>query len=97
MGGNPRPTVQLPQWLHYADHRLAPLRRSWRGSITPIFRWLHYGDHYLAPLRRSRNGSITAIRDRSGAGDGAGESGREQAAVREHPQGSEHAAIPAIE
>ena len=36
-------------WLHYADHALAPLRRSCSGAITPIIYWLHYADPGLAP------------------------------------------------
>ena len=46
-----------PRWLHDADHPVARLRRSWSGSITPIFHWLHYGDPGMAPLGRS----VTAL------------------------------------
>jgi len=42
---------------------MAPLSRSWRGSIKAILAWLHNADHRLAPLRRSRNGSIGAVGD----------------------------------
>jgi len=37
------------EWLHYGDHKLAPLRRSPSGSIAAIINWPHYGDHVLAP------------------------------------------------
>ena len=45
-----RDLVRTSQWRLYADPQLAPLRRSWNGSITPITQWLHYADHVLAPL-----------------------------------------------
>ena len=40
-------------WLQYADHEMAPLRRSRRGSITPVRDWLLYADHRMAPICRS--------------------------------------------
>lgn len=37
-------TVNI-NWLHCADHQLAPLTRSQGGSIRAITEWLHIGDH----------------------------------------------------
>jgi hypothetical protein len=34
----------ITHWLHYGDHVVAPLRRSFTGAITPIPVWLHRGD-----------------------------------------------------
>ena len=45
--------VLLLNWLLCADPRVAPLWRSRRGSITPIFCWLTHADHRLAPKCRS--------------------------------------------
>jgi hypothetical protein len=39
---------------------VAPLRRKFRGAITPEIRWRHYGENPVAPLRRKRNGAIAA-------------------------------------
>jgi hypothetical protein len=39
-------------WLHYGDHRLAPLGDH---EMAPL------GDHGVAPLRRSPFGSMVAI------------------------------------
>jgi hypothetical protein len=36
---------QLP---HYADHRVAPFRRSPGGSFTAITGWLDFGDPEMA-------------------------------------------------
>ena len=41
------------QWLHYADHEMDPLRRSHRGSITPVTNWILYADHGMDPIWRS--------------------------------------------
>ena len=46
-----------------ADPRVAPLRRSRGGAITPIRKWRLYGDHTVAPIRRSWNGAIGAVSD----------------------------------
>ena len=54
-----------PYWLHYADHQVAPLRRSWSGSITPIFDWLHYRDHGMALLGRSLTPESDSARPQS--------------------------------
>ncbi len=53
------------QWLQYADHEMAPLRRSRRGSITPVTNWILYAGHKLDPICRSRNGSYMAVGDRA--------------------------------
>jgi len=37
--------MPILKWLHYADHQVAPLCRSWGGSFMPIPEWLHMGDH----------------------------------------------------
>ena len=50
----------------YPPTLLAPIRRSWTGSITAITQWLHYADHRLAPIRRSRTGSNMAVGDKPG-------------------------------
>jgi hypothetical protein len=34
------------RWRLYADHRLAPLRRSRSGAVTPILRWRRCADHH---------------------------------------------------
>jgi hypothetical protein len=39
-GGAIAPIIK---WLLYADHALAPLRRSQPGSYMPIIKWLQYG------------------------------------------------------
>jgi hypothetical protein len=39
---------------------VTPLRRKFRGAITPEIRWRHYGENPVAPLRRKRNGAIAA-------------------------------------
>ncbi|MEB8485682.1 hypothetical protein [Acidithiobacillus ferriphilus] len=41
MGGAITPT---PEWRHYADPEVAPLRRSQGGAITPTTVWLHIAD-----------------------------------------------------
>jgi hypothetical protein len=41
------------QWLQYADYEMDPIRRSRRGSITPVTEWSLYGDHGMEPIRRS--------------------------------------------
>jgi hypothetical protein len=38
IGGSITPIIN---WLHYADHKVASLRRSQGGSITAITEW-HY-------------------------------------------------------
>ena len=40
-GGSNTPIIL---WILYADHGLAPLRRSCAGSYTPILKWIHWGD-----------------------------------------------------
>ncbi len=45
--------MPIPGWRHYGDPRVAPLRRSRPGSITPIRNWRLYADPGLAPIRRS--------------------------------------------
>ena len=37
----------------YADHEMDPLRRSRRGSITPVTNWSLYADHGVDPIWRS--------------------------------------------
>ena len=44
------------QWLQYADYEMDPLRRSRRGSITPVTNWILYADHGMEPIRRSVTG-----------------------------------------
>jgi hypothetical protein len=48
-------------WLQYADHEMAPLRRSRRGSITPVMDWLLYADHRMDPICRSVTPTIPVI------------------------------------
>ena len=40
----PRPMILYKRFLIH----LAPLRRSWTGAITAIFRWLDYDDPQMA-------------------------------------------------
>ena len=40
-------------WLQYADHWVAPIRRSRTGSIMAIIAWRQYADHHVAPICRS--------------------------------------------
>ncbi|MGF6634871.1 hypothetical protein OKW39_002022 [Paraburkholderia sp. MM6662-R1] len=47
------PITPILRWLLYADHRVAPIRRSCTGSITVIIWWLDYADPEMASLRRS--------------------------------------------
>src|ERR1700722_1619629 len=47
------PITPILRWLLYADHRVAPIRRSCTGSITAIIWWLDYADPGMASLRRS--------------------------------------------
>jgi hypothetical protein len=28
--------MAITKWIHYAGHRMDPIRRSWNGSYTPI-------------------------------------------------------------
>lgn len=49
----PGSITPILRWLLYADHRVAPLRRSCTGSITTIIWWLHYADPGMAPISRS--------------------------------------------
>ena len=44
------------QWLQYADYEMDPIRRSRRGSITPVTEWILYGEHGMEPIRRSVTG-----------------------------------------
>ncbi len=37
--------ADLALGLHYAGQRLAPLRRSSAGAMTPISQWLHMSGH----------------------------------------------------
>jgi hypothetical protein len=50
------PYSRSPKWRLYADNLLAPLRRKYRGSITPEIRWRHYADNEMAPIRRKFTG-----------------------------------------
>lgn len=45
--------VLLGQRLEYTNPRLAPLRRSRPGSISPVSGWRLRADHLLAPIRMS--------------------------------------------
>ena len=53
-------------WLHYAGHQMAPLRRSRRGSITPVTNWILYADHGMDPIRRSVTHTWGGNRSESG-------------------------------
>ena len=50
------------QWLQYADHEMDPLRRSHRGSITPVTNWILYADHGMDPIWRSVTHATSLIR-----------------------------------
>jgi len=45
--------MPILKWRHYGDHQVAPLCRSWSGSIMPIMEWRLYGDPGMAPYGRS--------------------------------------------
>ncbi len=40
LSGSIRPVLG---WLHYTDHRMAPLARSLGGFIKAIIKWLYIG------------------------------------------------------
>ena len=44
--------MPTPNWLLYAENRLAPLRRKRTGSNMPKIGWLLYAENQVAPLRR---------------------------------------------
>ena len=46
-------------WLQYAGHEMEPLRRSRRGSITPVTKWRLYADHAMDPICRSVTGVLS--------------------------------------
>ena len=46
------PITPILRWLLYADHRVAPIRRSCTDSTTAIIWWLDYADPGMASLRR---------------------------------------------
>jgi hypothetical protein len=41
--------MPISAWLHYGDHALAPLRRSFTGSDMPITGWLQYAGRWHLP------------------------------------------------
>jgi len=52
------------QWLQYADYEMDPIRRSRRGSITPLTNWILYADHGMDPTWRSvtqEGGALAAL------------------------------------
>ena len=67
MNGMPETPFRLPH--------VAPLCRSSRGAITPIFTWRHYGDPQMAPYARSltyfHNASIDEVKTCLDKGVGA--------------------------
>ena len=50
--------MAITKWIHYAGHRMEPIRRSWNGSYTPV------GDTLAVPQAINQVWSMDFMHDR---------------------------------